>query len=115
MPKPDTPERRRAPRVAAELPLSFAGHDSAPAVLKDISTNGLCCTTAYPIEEMTAVRVRLDFENEPHELEGAVVRCVPAAPEGWHIAVFFTAMPDRARRQLDQFVEAHVEKGAPLR
>jgi hypothetical protein len=100
-------DRRRAPRVAADLPIELVARDAgAPARLRDISSNGLCCTSAEAIPELTMVRVQLDLEGQRHALEGVVVRCERAAgvQNGWDVAVFFQELPRPVRQGLESFL-----------
>ena len=119
---PKGQERRRAQRVRAAIPLSIEARDSgAEALLKDISTNGLCCLYPEPLPEMTLVRMNLDIEDKALEIEGAVVRSEKVVTENsvdsnsvdsaaWDIAIFFTKLNDDARRHLANFVA----KQAPM-
>ena len=113
---PQQTERRRATRVRAELPLTLGAADARrPAILRDVSTHGLCCVYPEPIPEMTLVGIDLTMENAttPIAIEGAVVRCEPIAPEspddgfedGHEVAVFFTNISVEAREALEQFVD----------
>ena len=112
MPQIGTPERRRARRVRAHLPVTLEARDAgAPARLKDISSVGLCCTFPESIPEMTLVRVRVEIESEEHELEGAVVRCEQESDDAWEIAVYFTNIADTTRGHIEELVEAHVPRG----
>lgn len=109
---PKPAERRRAPRVAADLPLELKARDAgAPARLKDISRLGLCCRFPEAVPEMTLVEVGIELgEGRRIKAHGAVVRCEPdpTADEGFEVAVFFTDMPGEDRRALEDWLAARV-------
>lgn len=107
---PQQTERRRAPRVRAELPLTLGAADAQkPALLRDVSTNGLCCVYPEPIPEMTLVGIFLtvDGASAPIAIQGAVVRCdpIPESDDQHEVAVFFTDISAEARGALDQYVQ----------
>lgn len=108
-------ERRRAPRARADFPIRLTPQEgAAPARLKDLSTLGLCCTTAQEMPELTRVGIHLQLPGteRPHTLEGAIVRCEPAAAEaeeGYEVAIYFTAVDEAAKAAL----RAYVAQGAP--
>ena len=105
-------ERRRAMRVKALLPIRLQARDADhEARLRDISTAGLCCFFPEPIPEMTLVGVDLELNGKPHEIEGAVVRCLDAGEEGYEIAIFFTNLPGPIRVQLGQLVAERQRDG----
>lgn len=97
-------ERRRAPRVSADLPLEISARDArARAQLRDLSTIGLSCLFPEPIPEMTAVKLGLEFEDGTHEFVGAVVRS-ERSDDAWEIAVYFTEVSEDARHSLERFI-----------
>lgn len=99
------PERRRAPRIAADLPLQLVARDAgATAQLRDLSTIGLSCVFPEPIPEMTAVNLELELGGQKHEIVGAVVRS-ERLDEGWEIAVYFTQITDEATSGLTSYIE----------
>ena len=115
MPSDSRPNRRRASRVAADLPIRLSARDSAgEAWLKDISTNGMCFTFPDSLPEMTVVRLNLEVEEGQEkkgiEVDGAVVRCEkmppsPRLPEGgFEVAVFFTNLAKEHARTLHGYV-----------
>ncbi|MCA8969166.1 MAG: PilZ domain-containing protein [Planctomycetes bacterium] len=97
-------ERRRAPRVSADLPLQLRARDAgASAQLRDLSTIGLSCTFPEPIPEMTAVQLRLELDDVPHDIVGAVVRSERSDDE-WEIAVYFTEISDTSKKSLEHYI-----------
>lgn len=98
-------ERRRAPRVSANLPLQLIARDAdASAQLRDLSTIGLCCVFPEPIPEMTAVQLRLELDGTAHEIVGAVVRS-ERLDDGWEIAVYFTQITPDATQALATYID----------
>ncbi|MFQ5503967.1 MAG: PilZ domain-containing protein [Planctomycetota bacterium] len=95
-------ERRRSPRVSASFPLTVTARDAgARAELRNISQNGLCCIFPEQVPEMALVRLNLEIDDEDLEIDGAVVRSVPApGGTGWEIAVFFTGIASSTREKL---------------
>jgi len=101
-------ERRRAPRIAADLPLQLIARDAgASAQLRDLSTIGLSCVFPEPIPEMTAVNLKLELAGEAHDIVGAVVRS-ERLDEGWEIAVYFTQIADEAKTGLATYIEDQI-------
>src|SRR5262245_22489335 len=103
-------ERRRAPRVQASFPLQLSTRaEAAPATLKDISTNGLCCAFGEAVPEMTMVRLDLQFpgERETHRIDGIVVRCDKRrreSPPSYDIAIYFAELGEAARASVEAYV-----------
>jgi hypothetical protein len=102
-------ERRRAPRAIADFPIVLAPQEgAAPAQLKDLSTIGLCCTTAARLKEMALVGVDLQLpgHKEAHRVHGAVVRCAPVAGQQgrYEVAIWFTEVGERAKQALGAWV-----------
>ena len=101
-------ERRRAPRVSADLPLQLIARDAgAHAKLQDLSTIGLSCVFPEAIPEMTAVELQLDMEGAKHSIIGAVVRS-ERLEDGWEIAVYFTKISDSAKDQLETYIDQRI-------
>lgn len=101
-------ERRRAPRALADFPIQLSPEQGATeARLKDLSTIGLCCTTAQEVPELSQVGVALQLPNthEQHQVIGAVVRC-EAEEEGsnYEVAVYFTEIGEDTKAALEAFV-----------
>ena len=106
-------ERRRAPRIVADLPLQLSARDAgAPAQLKDLSTIGLSCSFSEALPEMTLVAIQIEVDGHTCAIEGAVVRCEREADEQWDVAIYFTAMSDESRMKLEQFVESRLTESA---
>jgi hypothetical protein len=110
-------EKRRAKRVPATGPISFAHiKDSQPAVLKNISRNGLCCISENHIPEMTQVALAIQMPALPQEdrefyflkCQGAVVRCDPLVRNNsrakWEIGIFFTEMETETVELLEKYI-----------
>ncbi len=92
------------------MQLSSSGR-AEPALLRDISENGLACTSPQAIPEMTLVG--LDFTlpgaTEKHQVKGAVVRCEPLKKQAdgarrWDLAVYFTEITPVTRAALKNYV-----------
>lgn len=106
-------ERRRAPRAAASFPIQLTAQaqPGAPATLKDISNNGLCCTYGEPVREMTVVKLDMRFpgQKDMHSVQGVVVRCAKRrgeSPPTYEIAIYFAEMAAASRAALEQYVGA---------
>ena len=110
-------EKRRAKRVPASGPISFAHiKDSQPALLKNISRNGLCCISETHIPEMTQVALAIQMPALPEEdrdhyllkCHGAVVRCDPVVRNNsrakWEVGIFFTEMDAEAIELLEGYI-----------
>ena len=104
-------EKRRAPRVATDIPIQLtAPAEGSPGNLRDISTVGLCCEVAEPLQEMTVVSIELSLpgSDENHQVAGAVVRCDRAAARNkmaYEIAIYFTEISNSTRRAIGTYVE----------
>src|SRR5690348_10999722 len=109
-------ERRRSPRVAADLDLRVElGGKSGLAHIRDISASGVRCRTSQAIPLMTEVGlvIVLPHAAGPREVvcRGAVVRSGPVSDPGsrglaYETAIFFTAMRDEDRVHVGEFVSA---------
>lgn len=113
-------ERRRAPRARANFPIQIGDRDGlTAALLKDISTNGLCCSYPDALNEMTLVRIDLQIpgQHDAHALQGVVVRCEKKrgdAPPAYELAIYFTDVPPSTRRAIGEFVQyTETKHGAP--
>lgn len=109
-------ERRRAARALASFSVRFAEQKAGDAaVLRDISTIGLACTSPAPIAEMTLVGLDFSLPGsvEKHHVKGAVVRCEPmpaaAGKKHWDMAVYFTEITPVTKAALQNYVA----KGRP--
>lgn len=105
-------DRRRAPRALGTFPVRLSPRPAdAPAILRDISENGLACASHDPLPEMT--QVMLDFSlpgaTDVHHVTGAVVRCEPfekpvrGAPR-YDLAIFFTDVKPVTRAALRNYI-----------
>jgi len=114
-------ERRRAPRATVNFPIQISTKtEAAPATLKDISSNGLCCTYHEPVREMTIVRMDVKFpgEQDVHRIDGVVVRCAKRRgefPPTYEIAVYFAEMTEAARKTVERFVTKTLDQPAAHR
>ncbi len=111
-------ERRRAPRIAKQLPLTL-GHEAGDLVTKteNLSASGAYCTVKRYVAPMTKFKVQLqlpDFTGKAHVVsgEGVVVRVEPPAPSptcrSYNIAIFFTWLSGRNQAQLTAYVNQHL-------
>ncbi len=103
-------ERRLHPRFpiqgTVDLGPGEEGEQNA-ATLKDISMSGLSCLSTIAFEEMTVLEITMKLPPDGPSLTvgGAVVRCDPAGSDGYHVAIFFTAMDQSNTETLKQFIE----------
>lgn len=114
-------DRRRAPRVAKQVPLIVTDHvGEISAVTRDISVSGANCTLRRHIPAMTKLQIHFNLPGSGSvRCEGVVVRVEPAKPvpdrAHYDVAIFFNDMPDTDRTRLSQFVHDHLhtapEKG----
>ena len=105
-------ERRRAPRALADFPIQLSPEQGATeARLKDLSTIGLCCSTAHEVPELSQVGIALQLPNthEQHQIIGAVVRCEADQDDGnYEVAVYFTEIGVDTKAALETFVSQGV-------
>jgi hypothetical protein len=109
-------ERRRSPRVAADLDLRLElSGKSGLAHVRDISASGVRCHTSQAIPLMTEVGLVILLPSGSGRREivcrGAVVRSGPVAKPGtrglsYETAIFFTEMQDEDRVRVGEFVSA---------
>ncbi|MCG3134482.1 MAG: hypothetical protein HMLKMBBP_01789 [Planctomycetes bacterium] len=117
-------ERRREPRAkpTRDLTLRLTGQPAA-AEIRDISVNGVCCTTTQAVPVLTQVHLVLMVPTPrgPREIPcgGAVVRSVKetAAPgshaaEPYETAIYFTDIREADRSVLAAYVAARRDAGA---
>lgn len=110
-----TAERRRYPRVPADLPLrlTFKDHTVQTRIL-DLSTSGIRFATPDSLPVMSRVQIALELParagggTDPLAITGVVVRCDRTAASGGHFdtAIFFEELSGTARMRLEQFVAA---------
>jgi hypothetical protein len=110
-------EQRRARRVTVRDAVTIVGlRDSQPAVLKNISRNGLSCYSREFIPEMTQVALAVRLPALRHEdkdfylfrCKGAVVRCDAVTKNNsrpkWEVGVFFTDLGPEALELLEGYI-----------
>jgi hypothetical protein len=114
-------ERRKSPRVEAELPIAVEGGPSeSSGRTLNISENGVYFEVPHFIEPLTKVRMELFFpvgeadgdKGDRLGFDGVVVRVEPEEPAGhtgpFKVAVFFTHVPERSQSVLNAFIEKHM-------
>lgn len=121
---PHQPERRGAPRVAKELPITIAHKLKEWAVkTKDISASGAYCTINRFLAPMTKLHIRFEVPGNPHArqiaCQGVVVRidpprATPVRPH-YHVAIFFNELADHDRLALARFVQQHLQRASSHR
>jgi hypothetical protein len=118
-------ERRRAPRIQAELPILLEGGPAeAGGKTLNISTSGVYFEVPHFIEPLTKVRMELLFPGPGGSdsggrvgFDGIVVRTEPEKPSPevkvYRTAVFFTYMPETSLKVLSTYIERrHSSSGA---
>ena len=109
-------DRRKSPRVAAELPIAVEGGPSeATGKTLNLSENGVYFEVPHAIEPLTKVRMELFFPSGSSDegvrlgFDGVVVRVEPEDQENhpgpFRVAVFFTHIPDDSLTVLRAFIE----------
>jgi hypothetical protein len=110
-------ERRRAPRVRAELPILLEGGPAeAGGKTLNISTSGVYFEVPHFIEPLTKVRMELLFPGSGSPgsegrvgFDGIVVRTEPETPSPdvtvYRTAVFFTYVPETSLKFLTKYIE----------
>ena len=110
-------ERRRAPRVRAELPILLEGGPAeAGGKTLNISTSGVYFEVPHFIEPLTKVRMELLFPKQGSKgsegrvgFDGIVVRTEPETPSAdvtvYRTAVFFTYVPETSLKLLTKYIE----------
>jgi hypothetical protein len=114
-------ERRKSPRVEAELPIAVEGGPAeASGKTLNISENGVYFEVPHFIEPLTKVRMELFFPSEDGSEEegdrlgfdGVVVRVEPEEPADhpgpFRVAVFFTHVPESSLTVLKAFIEKNM-------
>jgi hypothetical protein len=112
-------ERRKSPRVDAELPIAVEGGPSeAAGKTLNISENGVYFEVPHFIEPLTKVRMELLVPTDKDEegvrlgFDGVVVRVEPEEPSDhpgpFRVAVFFTQVPDQSLEALKAFIERNL-------
>ena len=114
-------DRRKSPRVAAELPIAVEGGPAeASGKTLNISENGVYFEVPHLIEPLTKVRMELFVPAEDGSEEkgirlgfdGVVVRVEPEGPADhpgpFRVAVFFTHVPEHSMIALQAFIERNM-------
>jgi hypothetical protein len=105
-------ERRKEPRVAAQLPLrfTFAGQ-TIDTHIADLSNSGIRFHTPQPLPVMTRMQMTLELPEPtgtPITITGVVVRCAEIRGRKdfpFDAAIFFEDVaPESARARLKRFV-----------
>ncbi len=119
-PAMSTRERRKAPRVDVDLPITVeGGYAEVSGKTLNISTNGVYFESPRYMEPMTRVMMSLAVQAESGgagkgrvQFDGVVVRVEPEerSPDisSYRIAVFFTRVPDESMKILRDFVEKSI-------
>lgn len=106
-------DRRLAPRARTPdgMHLRFPGL-AEPAVVRDLSTSGVCCTMEQTLPLLSQVQVTFLLPSDGPErptssrevtCTGAVVRCARAGAR-YETAIFFTSVDDEDREALERYV-----------
>ena len=111
-------ERRRHPRVSADLPFRFVNErgEEEPFELVDLSESGARIQCARQLGNMTRLQVGLVLprrvlgggEDTRLETTGVVVWSHPVADGRYDTGVFFSELQDEQRAVLRSFVQASV-------
>jgi hypothetical protein len=108
-----TVERRREPRVAAQLPLRYTfGGRTIDTRIVDLSNCGIRFHTPQPLPVMTRMQMTLQLpegkRRTPITIVGVVVRCAEVrggSRRPFEAAIFFEDIsPASARARLHRFV-----------
>lgn len=107
------PERRRAPRVSAQIPLVIS-HEAGTleAKTENLSAAGAYCTLKRYVAPMTKLQIRLELPgaSKPATVncQGVVVRVHPPAPTPkatYQVAIFFHELSDHGRSVLARYIQ----------
>ena len=110
-------ERRGAPRIAQEIPLTLGdvGRELATQTT-NLSASGTYCALNRFIPAMTKLQVRLEVPDHPKSTsiicQGVVVRVQPAhvvsKQARYHVAIFFSDLADHDRATIARYVQQHL-------
>ena len=109
-----SPERRRSPRLTAQLPVAISEASmTVEAQTNNLSASGVYCTLDHFLPPMSKLQLHLELPNgRSHatiRCAGVVVRVEPVianAQRGrYHIAIFFTDVSERDRLAIARFVQ----------
>jgi c-di-GMP-binding flagellar brake protein YcgR len=115
-----TVERRREPRISAQLPLQFTfGGKTIDSRIEDLSNSGIRFRTPAALPVMSRMQISLELPDSPEaaavspiSIVGVVVRCEQVRSRGEHpfdAAIFFEDVsPASARDRLTRFVRQRV-------
>lgn len=112
------PERRRAPRIAQQIPLTISnGSDGGVYYTKNLSASGAYCTVKSFLPLMTKLTIDLELSSSTKiRCQGVVVRVEPSAPEPrctqYQVAIFFNDLTDQDRVALRRYVDHHLHSSA---
>lgn len=111
-------ERRRAPRIEANLKLELRMPNQETAALGEtlnISRNGIYFRTEYYMSEGTKLPISIHLPADPAapaasvRPEGIVVRCIPEVEDprvdNYEVACFFMEITKEDQERLDAFLE----------
>ena len=115
----DQVERRRTPRVEANVPLRLTFQDATVETrIRDLSSSGIRFRgpSAHPLLSRVQIALQIPeadstFAPTPIAISGVVVRCDetrPGGPAPFDTAIYFDDLSDRARAQLVQFVASQL-------
>jgi hypothetical protein len=116
-----TVERRRHPRVAADLPLRLTFKDrTVETRIHDLSGSGIRFKAPAPLPILSRVQIALELPDGTAgqggagasiAITGVVVRCQELAAAGearFDTAIFFEDLSELARSRLARFVSARL-------
>ena len=114
-------ERRKAPRVDIDLPISLEGADGEiSGKTLNISSSGIYLQLPHFIEPMTKVRMGFAIPESSDDgseglvqFDGIVVRTEPEAPdesiENYRMAIFFTELPPASLDIIKRFISKNTK------
>ena len=107
-------ERRRAPRVARQLPLVLMDHvGEVSAVTRDISESGAYCMMRRHVPLMTKLQIHFKLPGRGEiSCKGVVVRVEPPLPSAsvstYEMAIFFNDISRDHRKRLSHYIQEHL-------
>ena len=113
------PERRREPRIEADLPLKIGSEDAAVITqTRNISTLGMYCQVETEIPPMTKVSLTLyapvpgkgkNVVTRKVNCEGVVVRSEPVTEKDgstrYNVAIYFSDLSEADRKAISLYVK----------
>jgi len=114
-----TVERRRLPRVAADLPLRLTFRDkTVETKIHDLSGSGIRFKAPAPLPILSRVQIALELPDATPghpsasiAITGVVVRCLEGEAGGearFDTAIFFEDLSESARARLARFVSSRI-------